>query len=104
MKKVKIIGAVTLMFGCIALPAAAEKASVGLGKKLFANPGLGASQNAVSCTTCHPDGKGMAKAGANPNLTKMINMCIKGPLKGEALNEKTVAMESLKMYLESLAR
>ena len=52
----------------------------------------------------HGNGKGMEKAGANPRLTQMINMCIRGPLKGEPLNEETVAMESLRMYLKSLAK
>lgn len=46
----------------------------------------------------------MEKAGANPQLVSMINRCIKGPLQGEPLSEKTVAMKSLKMYLKSLAK
>ena len=54
----------------------AEKPSVDLGEKLFNNPGLGASENATSCGTCHPQGKGMEKAGANPQLAAMINRCI----------------------------
>ncbi|MBU0679848.1 MAG: cytochrome-c peroxidase [Proteobacteria bacterium] len=104
MKKVKIcfvMVSALLLYGSSAL---AEQASVERGKELFNNPGLGASQNAISCGTCHPGGEGMEKAGGNPELAAMINRCIKGPLKGEPLDEKTVAMESLEMYLKSLAK
>ena len=104
MKKVRIVFgliAALLLYGSGAL---AEKPSVELGEKLFNNAGLGASQNAISCATCHPNGQGMEKAGANPRLKKMINMCIKGPLKGEPLHEETAAMKSLEMYLKSMAK
>jgi len=83
---------------------AAEEPSVELGKKLFNNPGLGASQNAISCVVCHPDGEGLQNAGQKSNLTETINQCIIGPLKGEALYEDTVAMKSLVMYIQSLAK
>ena len=104
MKRMQVV--FVLMAGLIlsGSPAWAEKPSVELGEKLFNNPGLGASKNDTSCASCHPNGKGMSKAGANPRLTQMINLCIKGPLKGEPLNEETVAMDSLKMYLNSLAK
>jgi cytochrome c553 len=104
MDKVKIgfvLAAALLFYGSAAL---AEQPSVERGKELFNNPGLGASQNAISCGACHPGGEGMEKAGANPQLAAMINRCIKGPLKGEPLDENTVAMKSLEMYLKSLAK
>ncbi len=82
----------------------AETASVERGKELFANPGLGASQNAMSCTVCHKGGAGMEKAGANPQLAGMINRCIQGPLEGEPLHVESVAMKSLVLYLQSLAQ
>lgn len=44
MKKVTIMCAAALMLVFMTLPAVAEKASVAMGKKLFANPGLGASK------------------------------------------------------------
>ena len=46
----------------------------------------------------------MEKAGANPHLAAMINRCVQGPLQGEEINEKTVTMESLEMYIKSLAK
>jgi cytochrome c553 len=92
----------TLLLCCCS--AWAESPSVEAGEKLFNDPTLGASKNATSCGTCHPRGKGMEKAAANPQIAAMINRCIQGPLKGEKINEKTEIMESLKMYLKSLAR
>lgn len=96
------VALVTLVL--LAQPAAAQQASVAMGKKLFADPGLGASKNTISCNTCHEDGGGMERAAANPQLGAMINRCIKGPLQGEGLSEKTVAMESLQLYLKSLSK
>ena len=104
MKKMKIVPLVMAILLLCFSSAWAEKPSIELGEKLFNNPRLGASMNDTSCASCHPGGKGMEKAGANPRLAKMINMCIRGPLKGEPLNEETVAMQSLKMYLKSLAK
>ena len=105
MKRTKIV--LLLAAGMIvsgSVVGAAEMPSVELGEKMFNNPGLGALQNAISCATCHPKGKGLEKAGANPRLAAMVNKCIAGPLKGEGLSEKSVAMESLLLYLKSLAQ
>lgn len=96
---------ITIFFVSISTPAfTAEEPSIALGKKLFNNPGLGASKNSISCNVCHPDGEGLEHAGENPNLGDMINSCIIGPLKGEALYEDTPAMKSLKLYIQSLAQ
>lgn len=104
MHNAKIVLPLVMAFVLAGSPALAEKPSVEMGKQLFNNPGLGASQNAISCGACHPDGEGMEKAGAHPKLGDMINRCIKGPLQGESLSEKSTAMEALKMYLQSLAK
>ena len=104
MTKMKIVLVLAAGLVLCSYSAWAEKPSVELGEKLFNNPGLGASKNATSCGSCHPKGNGMEKAGANPQLAAMINKCIKGPLKGEGINEKTEAMESLIMYIKSLAK
>ena len=104
MTKMKIVLVLAAGLVLCSYSAWAENPSVELGEKLFNNPGLGASKNDTSCGTCHPKGKGMEKAGANPQLAAMINRCIQGPLKGEGINEKTQAMESLKMYIKSLVK
>lgn len=104
MTKNKIVFAMTAALLLNGTGALAEQPSEARGMELFSNPGLGASQNAISCATCHPDGKGMEKAAANPRLTEMINRCITGPLKGEPLSAESVAMQSLELYLNSLAK
>ncbi len=104
MIKVKSMYVATLAILCLAGSAGAETASVARGKELFANPGLGASQNATSCTVCHKDGAGMEKAGANPKLASMINRCIEGPLQGEGLSEQSLAMQSLILNLHSIGK
>ncbi|MFH1217388.1 MAG: cytochrome c peroxidase [Pseudomonadota bacterium] len=104
MKKMSAVLILSLIAVCFSLPAQAEEPSLELGKQLFNNPGLGASTNDKSCNSCHPDGKGLEKADANQQLTQIINKCIKGPMQGEGINEETVAMKSLKLYLQSLAK
>ena len=105
MKKATLLLVLPLTIVLISIPSfAAEKPSIELGQKLFNNPGLGASKNSISCNTCHQNGDDLHNAGQNPNLTARINQCIIGPLKGEGINEKTVAMESLKMYIMSLGK
>lgn len=104
MRKMSIVSIAAVALWAMAHPVSGEEASVELGRQLFNNKGLGASTNETSCNTCHDNGEGLEKAGAKADLAAMINRCITGPLKGQALNEKTVAMESLKLYIRSLAR
>lgn len=83
--------------------ASAEKEpSVSEGEKLFNDLQLAGSVNASSCATCHPGGKGLEHAFENPKLVSVINTCITGPLEGQALEESSVEMQSLKVYVESL--
>ena len=104
MKKTILFLVTSFAIGLMSVPAFAEESSVELGKKLFNNSGLGASKNAINCNTCHPNGEGLENVGKNPKLTAIINKCIIGPLQGEKLNEQTVAMQSLKMYIQSLSK
>lgn len=78
------------------------EASVELGKQLFNDSSLGDSTNPTSCADCHPDGKGLEKAGEKDNLAQMIATCIEKPLKGNAPDEQSMEMESLKLYIKSL--
>lgn len=104
MKKCFTLIGAAFIFTLMATPTMAEKSSVELGKKLFNNPGLGASKNDKSCNTCHNNGKGLENAGSNPKLSKIINKCITNPMQGEKLDGRTVAMRSLKMYIQSLSK
>jgi len=104
MKKTVSLLTVSCALVLFALPIQAEEASVDLGRTLFNNAGLGASINDKTCNSCHDNGKGLEKAGAKADLSAMINKCIIGPLQGEGISEDTVAMQSLKLYIQSLAK
>lgn len=101
MKKMAIAGMLAAGLFLYASSALAEEPSVELGKKLFNDSALGASKNQANCGSCHQNGEGMEEAGYNPELTVIINRCIKGPLQGEALQEDSVAMKSLIAYIKS---
>lgn len=80
------------------------------GRVLFAEPGLGGSNNGKSCLTCHEGGRDLSSETmtrveymvmGNPmkSLTEVINFCIEVTLRGEALNEKSDEMADLRAYL-----
>ena len=96
---VVVLGLSVFLWAALAL---AGKSTVDYGKQLFNDASLGGSTNASSCNTCHANGKGLEKSGSDPNLVKVINQCITGPLKGEKIDGRTVEMRSLKMYIQSL--
>ena len=102
MKRVIISAAVILGILIAGNLQAAEKPSASLGKKLFNDPALGGSDNARSCSSCHPGGKGLEKAGNNPDLSAIINRCISGPLHGNTIAEDSPEMQSLILYIKSL--
>jgi cytochrome c len=106
----------TLLFFVIAISLIASFAfaagNVEKGKALFNDPKLGT--NGSTCGTCHPDGKGLEKAGAmgktdwktpggiTTSLEDAINICITMALKGKALDKKSPQMEDLVAYIKSL--
>jgi cytochrome c peroxidase len=103
MNKAKLVMAI--MAGAILLSggqAMAGKTSVELGEKLFNDPALGGSANDKSCNSCHAGGEGLAKAGDNKNLVKVINQCITGPLKGNKIDGRSAEMRSLKMAIKAM--
>lgn len=92
---------VLLMLTISACASAEKEPSATEGEKLFNDPQLAGSVNASSCTSCHPGGKGLERAFKNPKLVSVINACIIGPLEGQALEESSAEMQSLKVYVES---
>lgn len=102
MKKSRIVLLIVLaaLFITGIAAAAQNEASVDKGKALFNDPKLGTTGK--SCNTCHPDGKGMDKAAAKTGIENIINTCITKPLKGKALDAKSVEMQSLVLYIKGL--
>lgn len=76
--------------------------SLAKGKALFNDVQLGSSGK--TCNTCHPDGRGLEKAGANAQLAEIVNSCIAGPLQGKVLDPRSVEMQSLLLYIKSLGK
>lgn len=73
-----------------------------LGKQLFEATTLGS--NGKSCSSCHPQGKGLEGIGAydDGTLKEMINFCIRDALKGKMINPKSTELDSLLVHLRSL--
>ena len=78
---------------------AAEQASLEKGKALFNNVNLGTVGK--SCNSCHADGKGLEKAGANADLAGVVNTCITKGLHGTALKVDSADMQSMVLYIKS---
>jgi cytochrome c peroxidase len=84
------------------------------GKALFNDPKLGTTGG--TCNTCHPDGKGLEKAGLhskkewkNPggvwlNLEDANNVCIMMAVKGKTIDPRSKEMIDLTAYIRSLAK
>ncbi|MHB8908293.1 MAG: cytochrome c peroxidase [Syntrophales bacterium] len=103
MKKISWLFAIlSLLVASAGYLMAAEGPSVELGKKLFNDRTLGGATGTVSCNTCHPGGKGLAKAGQNPDLAAKVNGCIAGALKGQKISPDSVEMKSLLLYIKTL--
>lgn len=67
-----------------------------------------------SCSSCHPDGKGLEKAsskkdlrtplGPAKSLEEAINTCIVNANKGKALDPKSAQMKDMVAYIKSLGK
>jgi cytochrome c peroxidase len=72
------------------------------GKILFNDPKLAGGTAGVSCNTCHPNGKGLEKAGDRKDLAEFINRCLVNANKGKPLDPKSADMADLIAYMKSL--
>lgn len=82
------------------------------GKALFNDPKFAGGSKA--CSSCHPDGKGLEKAGAKKEwmtpagpaktLEEAINICIVNANKGKALDVKSAQMKEMVVYIKSLGK
>ncbi len=102
MKKLSVILMVVLLalfVISIAASAIPQDVSLDKGKALFNDPKLGTTGK--SCNSCHPDGKGLDKAGEKSNLENILNSCITKGLKGNALDVKSAEIQSLVLYVKS---
>lgn len=113
MKKISI-AVISALAVCISVSFAFAAGNVEKGKALFNDPKAFGGVN--SCNSCHPDGKGLEKAGArgkkewkNPggtwlNLEDASNVCIMMANKGKTIDPKSEEMKDLVAYIKSLAK
>ncbi len=92
-----VMASFSLMFALALAAGNAEK-----GKTLFNDPKFGGGTAGMSCNSCHQDGKGLEKAADRKDLEKMVNTCIKNPLKGKGIDPKSAEMADVVAYLKSL--
>ena len=84
------------------------------GKALFNDPKAFGGAAKKSCSSCHPNGQGLEKAGAmkewkNPagtwmSLEDASNVCIVMANKGKAIDPKSEDMKNLVAYIKSLGK
>lgn len=90
------------LFVLATVATAAGWPSIDHGKELFNSNLLGT--NGRSCSTCHPDGKGLEEAADYDDkaLAKIVNRCIVKSLNGKAVDAGSPDLTSLIMYLKTL--
>lgn len=67
-----------------------------------------------ACSSCHPDGKGVEKAGAKKefmimgktqkSLEEAVNFCIVNAINGKAIDAKSGQMKDIVAYIKSLGK
>ena len=80
------------------------------GKALFNDPGF--AEGSKSCSTCHPDGRGLERAGekktfnimggSQNSLEEAVNVCIVNANKGKAIDVNSDQMKDIVGYIKSL--
>ncbi len=82
------------------------------GKALFKDANFGNGTVGKSCNSCHPNGKGLEKAGEKTefnimgqkqnSLEEAVNFCIEMALKGQAIDPNGQDMKDIVAYIRSL--
>ncbi|MEW6602365.1 MAG: hypothetical protein AB1499_15440, partial [Nitrospirota bacterium] len=82
------------------------------GMTLFNDAKFAGATSGKSCGSCHPDGKGLEKAGEKKEFTlggkkqgsleEAVNFCIVNAIKGKAVDTKSTQMMDIVSYIKSL--
>lgn len=82
------------------------------GKALFESSAFAGGK--IACTTCHPGGRGLEKAGTKAefhimgkvqtSLEEAVNFCIVNANKGEAIDTNSDEMKDIVAYIKSLGK
>jgi cytochrome c peroxidase len=103
MKIWKIIALISIAMLFASAVLAAHHTPEDRGKALFNDPKLGGTEG-KSCNSCHPDGKGLDKAGskAEGKTQEAINSCMSNAHKGKTLEVNSEQMKDLLSYIKTL--
>jgi cytochrome c553 len=101
MKILQTVAICVLALGLVAALALAA-GDAAKGKALFNDPKLGNGTAGVSCNSCHPNGKGLEKAGDRTDLPQFINKCIVNALKGKAIDTNSADIADMIAYIKTL--
>lgn len=113
MKKIKVLFVIPIAVAWLfSVALATNHTAEERGEAHFKNPNFAGGQKA--CNTCHPDGKGLSKAGEKTtfkimggkqnSLEEANNVCIVNANKGQAIDEKSDKMQELVSYIKSLGK
>jgi cytochrome c len=116
MRVLKIATLSLMAIGLIVVVACTQstvtKGDAGKGKLVFNDVNFGAGTSEKSCNSCHPDGKGLEKAGDKKEFNIMgqkqnsledaVNVCIEMALKGKAIDPESEDMVNIVAYIKSL--
>jgi cytochrome c len=112
MKVLRILLLTVLTLALVVPFAFAEKGSVKDGKALFMDRNF--ADGKKSCNSCHPNGRGLARAGAKKSFSIMgktqdsleeaVNFCIINANKGKAIDEDSREMKDIVAYIKSLGK
>ncbi|MGO9613170.1 MAG: c-type cytochrome [Dissulfurispiraceae bacterium] len=82
------------------------------GKILFNDPNFAGAVSGKSCSSCHPEGKGLDKAAdkkvftimgkKQKSLEEAVNFCIEGAIKGKPIDPTSEQMQNIVSYIKSL--
>ena len=109
MKIVKVVLISLLVVG-LAVTFSFAAGDAAKGKAMFNDPKFAGGSKA--CNECHPNGKGLEKAGeqkefhvmkqTQKSLEEAVNACIVGANKGKAIDVKSQQMQDVVAYIKSL--
>ncbi len=108
--KIARIVLISFVAVCLLVVVAFAAGDAAKGKTLFNDPKFAGGSKA--CSACHPNGKGLEKAGekmefrimggTQKSLEEAVNACIVNANKGKAIDAKSAQMQDMVAYIKSL--
>jgi cytochrome c len=110
--KILTIVAICLIATGLLFTTAWAEGDIEKGKALFNDTEFAGATSGKSCNTCHPNGKGVEKAGdkkefnimgkKQSSLEEAVNICIEMAIKGKAIDTESDQMKDIVTYIKSL--